>query len=194
MEGISQLILATFCARVWQGSTGLFLRADNTLIRRAIFIAWQSRVKYICSTILRVNQFARPLMRLKSFHPRSSLFRATARGSFEMRNYIISSIANVIRRYRATAVDMSRMVNDPAVYQWHVQLCTVVPQPAGDSLQRGHGRLLTTTGNANSGIANLLFGMTELLKPANERLFVESTGSKCQCPLTLGSSGSSRVS
>jgi len=114
-----------------------------------------------------------------------------------MRNYITSSIANVIRRYRAAAVDMSRMVNDPAD-QWHVQLCTVVQQPAGDSHQRRHGRLLTS-GNANSGIANTLPGLlANLLKPVViERPFAETTGSNgsnCQlCPST-GSSDSFRVS
>lgn len=111
-----------------------------------------------------------------------------------MRNYIISSFANVIRRYRAAAVDMLRMVIDPAATQWHVQLCAV--QPAGDSYQRCHGGLLTSGINANGpGIGNLLsLTVASLLKPANERLFVETTGSSCQqCSSTMGNSGS-RVS
>ena len=112
-----------------------------------------------------------------------------------MRNYITSSLANVIRRYRAAAVDMSRMdIGSPSIL-WHVQLCTAV-QPAGDSYQRRHSGLLTSVVKANgSGISNLLsqsFG--KLLKPVNERLFVETTGSNCQqCSTRLGSSGS-RVS
>jgi len=125
-----------------------------------------------------------------------------------MRNYIISSIANVIRRYRAAAVDMLCMVIDPAATQWHVQLCAV--QPAGVSYQRSHRGLLTSggtnaigSGNAfGSGhasdfeISNLLsLNLASLLKPASERLFVETTGSKCQLrPSTRGNSGSSRVS
>ena len=118
-----------------------------------------------------------------------------------MRNYIISSIANVIGRYRAEAVDMLRMVTDPAP-QWHVQLCTVV-QPAGDAHQRRHGGLLTSVVNANgssgnlhsSQIANSLsLSMARFLKQANERLFVETTGSSCQLCPTQGSSGSHRVS
>jgi len=114
-----------------------------------------------------------------------------------MRNYIIRSIANVIRRYRATAVDMLRMVIDPAATQWHVQLSAV--QPAGTSYQRSHSGLLTSGGNTNgSGIANLLSGpLARFLKPANERLFVETTGRSCQqVPSTnvgRGNSGS-RVS
>ena len=116
-------------------------------------------------------------------------FPCLARGSLEMRNYIISSIANVIRRYRAAAVDMLQMVNDPTSTQWHVQLCAV--QPAGDSYQRSHGGLLTT-GGTNDGIGNSLSqALAKLLKPANERLFVETTGRSCQqCPSTSGSSGS----
>jgi len=116
-----------------------------------------------------------------------------------MRNYITSSIANVIRRYRAAAVDMSRMDIGSASDLWHAQLCTVVQQPAGDAHQRRHSGLLTTVGNANGanglGIVNLLSGsVAQLLKPVNERLFVETTGgSNCQqCPST-GSSGT-RVS
>lgn len=123
-------------------------------------------------------------------------FPCLARGSFEMRNYITSSIANVIRRYRAAVVDMVRMVNDPAP-QWHVQLCSAVQQPAGDALQRRHVGLLTEVGNANAnGIVNLLSAdLAKHLKRANEWLFVETTGGSCQpCPSTSGSSGSSRVS
>lgn len=112
-----------------------------------------------------------------------------------MRNYIISSIANVICRYRAAAVDMLRMVIDPVATQWHVQLSAV--QPAGvPSHQRSHLGLLTSGVNANgSGIGNSLsLAMARLLKPANERLFVETTGNSCQqCSSTMGSSGS-RVS
>lgn len=114
-----------------------------------------------------------------------------------MRNYIISSIANVIR-YRAAAVDMLRMVIDPAATQWHVQLCAV--QPAGNSNQRSYRGLLTSGTNAHggNGIANLLSEpLARFLKPANERLFVETTGRSCQqCPSTnvgRGNSGS-RVS
>jgi hypothetical protein len=111
-----------------------------------------------------------------------------------MRNYNTSSIANVIRRYRAAAVDMLRMDIGSPSDLWHAQLCTAV-QPAGDSYQRRHSGLLTNVVNANgTGISNLLpeaFG--KLLKPVNERLFVETTGSNCQqCP-TTGSSGT-RVS
>ena len=123
-------------------------------------------------------------------------FPCSARGSFEMRNYIISSIANVIRRYRAAAVDMYRMDIDSPSFQWHVQLCAVV-QPAGDAHQRRHSGLLTNVGNAGgSGINQILGLIANLLKPANERLFLETTGSNCQlCPtMTSGSSGSSRVS
>ena len=108
-----------------------------------------------------------------------------ARGSLEMRNYIISSIANVIR-YRAEAVDMLRMVIDPAATQWHAQLCTVQPagnsQP-GNSGQRSYRGLLTsgTNGHGGTGIANLLSeSLAGFLKPANERLFVETTGRNCQ--------------
>jgi hypothetical protein len=115
-----------------------------------------------------------------------------------MRNYITSSIANEIRRYRAAAVDMSRMVIDPVLNQWHVQLCTVVQQPVGDALQRRHGGLLTS-GTSTYGIASSLFGFVgTLLKPANERLLVKTAGangSNCQqCPSTLGSHSGSRVS
>ncbi len=111
-----------------------------------------------------------------------------------MRNYNTSSIANVIRRYRAAAMGTLRMDIGSPSDLWHVQLCTAV-QPAGDSYQRSHRGLLTNVVNANgSGISNLLsqsFG--RLLKPVNERLFVETTGSNCQqCPST-GSSGT-RVS
>jgi len=114
-----------------------------------------------------------------------------------MRNYIISSIANVIRRYRATAVDMLCMVIDPVATQWHVQLSAAqAVQPAGvPSYQRSHRGLLTSGVNANgNGIGNLLSLAKAVLKPANERLFVETTGNGCQqCPSTRGSSGS-RVS
>ena len=115
-----------------------------------------------------------------------------------MRNYITSSIANVIRRYRAAAVDMSRMDIGSTSDLWHAQLCTVVQQPAGDAHQRRHSGLLTTVGNTDGangfGIVNLLSGsVAQLLKPVNER-FAETTGSNCQqCP-TTGSSGSPRVS
>jgi hypothetical protein len=129
-------------------------------------------------------------------------FPCSARGSFEMRNYIISSIANVIRRYRAAAVDMYRMDIDSPSFQWHVQLCAVV-QPAGDAHQRRHGGLLTTVVNANGSSSNLQslqignslsLSMARFLKQANERLFVETTGSSCQLCPTQGSSGSHRVS
>ncbi|QEG20722.1 hypothetical protein MFFC18_05730 [Mariniblastus fucicola] len=119
-----------------------------------------------------------------------------------MRQYINSSIANVIRRYRVTAVDMLRIVSDSASSQWHIQLCAAV-QPAGDSHQRRHGGLLTSVVNANGNATNggngigksLSQSMAKLLKPAIERLFVETTGSSCQqCPSMTGSSGSTRVS
>lgn len=116
-----------------------------------------------------------------------------------MRNYITSSIANVIRRYRAAAVDMSRMDIGSPSNLWHAQLCTVVQQPAGDAHQRRHSGLLTSVVNPDgangTGIGNLLSGsLAQFLKPVNERLFVETTGSnRQQCP-TTGSSGSPRVS
>ena len=112
-----------------------------------------------------------------------------------MRNYIISSIANVIRRCSAAAVDMSRMDYGSTSYLWHTQLCAVVQQPAGDAQQRRHGRLLTSVVNTNEGngtqvaIGNLLpKSLVKVLKKANERLFVETTGSNGQ------HSGSPRVS
>ncbi len=137
--------------------------------------------EYIASEIVLLAKFSFPCL---------------ARGSFEMRQYINSSIANVIRRYRAAAVDMSRMdIGSPSIL-WHVQLCTAV-QPAGGVHQRRHSSLLTSVVNAyGPGICNLLSqSLGKFLKPANERLFVETTGSNCQlCPTRLGSSGSSRVS
>lgn len=115
-----------------------------------------------------------------------------------MRNYIISSIANVIRRCAAAAVGMSRMDDFSTSYLWHVQLCAVGQQPAGDVHQERYGRLLTSVVNTNegNGIGNLLpQSLVKLLKPVNERLFVGTTGSNGQlCPTTLGSSGSHRVS
>ena len=108
-----------------------------------------------------------------------------------MRNYIISSIANVIRRCSAAAVNMSRMDYGSTSYLWHTQLCAVVQQPAGDAQQRRHVRLLTSVVNTNegNGISNLLpKSLVKVLKKANERLFVETTGSNGQ------HSGSPRVS
>lgn len=152
--------------------TGFFQRADNTYYAgRSIFARDKKAGNLVLSAMFS--------------------FPCLARGSLEMRNYIISSIANVIR-YRAAAVDMLRMVIDPAATQWHVQLCAV--QPTGDSYQRSHVGLLTS-GGTNDGIGNSLsLALAKLLKPANERLFVETTGNSCQqCPTTSGSSGS-RVS
>ena len=112
-----------------------------------------------------------------------------------MRNYITSSIANVIRRYRAEAVDMSRMdIGSPSIL-WHAQLCTAV-EPAGDSYQRRHSGLLTSVVNANgSGIGSFLSGsLAQLFKqPVNQRNFEETTGSNCQQRPSTGISGS-RVS
>jgi len=100
-----------------------------------------------------------------------------------MRNYITSSIANVICRCNSAVVDMLRMVSDPASYQWHVQHCTKVQKPSG----------LRPTGGVNalsSGTSSIRAAFERL-----ERLFVETTGgNELLCPCTTGSSGSPRVS
>ena len=126
-------------------------------------------------------------------------FPCPARGSFEMRNYIISSIANVVRRYRAAAVDMLRIDLGSPAFQWHAQLFAVV-QPAGNVHQKRYRRLLTNVVKVNDSSIDLnrsLKGfMTSLSERVNERLFEGMTGGNCQLCLTTtsGSSGSSRVS
>ena len=143
------------------------------------FVPLADNTGYIASEIVLLATFSFPCL---------------ARGSFEMRNYITSSIANVIRRYRAAAMDMSRMDIGSTSNLWHAQLCTAV-QPAGDSYQRSHGRLLTSVVQASgSGIGNLLSqAVGRFLKPVNERNFVETTGSNCQQRPSTGISGT-RVS
>jgi hypothetical protein len=112
-----------------------------------------------------------------------------------MRNSINSSIANVIRRYRAAAVDMLLMDTNSTSIQWHSPICAEV-QPAGNAHQSRYGRLLTNV--VVNGIGQLKptnLPLTEILSRVNERLFVETTfGNRQQCPVTLGNSGTGTVS
>lgn len=100
-----------------------------------------------------------------------------------MRNSIYSSIANVIRRFSAIVVDMSRFDGLPA-YQWH-QPCAV--QPAGDVCQRRHLGLLTAAGTGGIALGNLLEMSRGKRESVNERNY--ATTGTCQLSPLAGGSG-----
>ncbi len=99
-----------------------------------------------------------------------------------MRNSIYSSIANVIRRFSAVVVDLSRFDALPA-YLWHQP--TV--QTPGVTSQRRHLGLLTVAGNAGISLGNMPgmpFGKRSRF--VNER--IQATAGTCQlCPVVGGS-------
>lgn len=111
-----------------------------------------------------------------------------------MRISINSSIANVIRRYRAAAVEMVRMDLGSTSFQWHKPISASV-QPTSDAHQSGDFGLLTGFVRGMNRFESMNLPLIKLPTFAHERLSLETIGRNSQqCPATLGTSGIGTVS